>query len=192
MLILGLYILAWWILAFLKFFDIFIVNWDCFLHILYDLPLDIIQNLFLHAPVFVKFGLLIMSVFFGGTAGFPYLAGLIAIILAVYIIDYSASVLYPKAHRKWCKRRKECNYRYVSKKINRMFCNISLFECKKEKPEKCKKEKNIMDILTEMFPFGSSLFGSLFKDTTPEDNKENRFPYVFGFKEPEYRKELKL
>ena len=37
----------------------------------------------------------------------PYLAGLIAIILAVYIIDYSASVLYPKAHRKWCKRRKE-------------------------------------------------------------------------------------
>lgn len=193
MLILALYILAWWILAFIKFIDVFITNWDCFLHILYDLPLDIIQNTFLHSPAPVKLGLLIMLVYFGGTAGFPYLAGIIAIILAIYIIDYSFSVIYPKAHRKWCKRRKECNYKHVGKKIGRILCNIGLHECKNVKPEKCKKEKNIMDILTDMFPFLSNLFGDIFGDGNIQDSyREDRFPYVFGAKEPEYRKELRL
>lgn len=193
MLILALYILAWWILAFVKFLDVFVTNWDCFLHILYDLPLDIIQNSFLHAPAPFKFLLLIISVYFGGTAGFPYLAGIIGIILAVYIIDYTFSVVYPKAHRKWCKRRKECNYKHVAKKIGRILCNIGLHECEKAKPEKCKKEKNIMDILTDIFPFLSKLFGDIFGDGNVQESKrENRFPYVFGAKEPEYRKQLRL
>jgi len=192
MLIAALFILAWWIIAFVKFIDVFVTNWDCFLHILYDLPLDIIQNLFLHAPALFKTIFLVLSVTLFGSAGFPLLAGIIGSILAVYIIDYSFSVLYPKAHKKWCKRRRECNYRHVSKKINRIFCNIALHECKKPKPEKCGKDKNIMDILTETFPFLSYFFGDIFGGGNQQDlTKEHIFPYVFGAKEPEYRKKLR-
>jgi hypothetical protein len=187
----ALFVINWWILATIKFVDIFIINMDCFMHIFfYDLPLDIVQNVFLVMPAFVKVLILAGLVYFGGTAGFPYLAGIIAAILGVYIIDYSISVLYPQAHRTWCKRRRACNYKHVWKKIIRMGCNIGLHECgKPPKPKKCKKEKNIIDMFNEMFPLLSRLVGDVFRGNMEyDDNKEDIFPYVYGYKEPEYRK----
>ena len=135
MLVLALYVFAWWVAAFIEFIDIFLVNFTCIYHVFYDLPLDLAQGFFLAVPSWAKIIIVSLLIFImPGTGAFPFLALILAFILAVNVADYAMLIINPKRHRKWCTIRKACHYKHLAKRIKRMTFMFATVYSKTPKP----------------------------------------------------------
>ena len=188
MLIFTLFVLGFWFKGAWELISV-IVRVDCYMHILYDFSLDVIQGSFLSSPSWLK-ALILAALVFINAPGFPALSIIICIILLVNLIDFIILIFYPKDHRKWCKYRKDCNYKYLAKRIVYAVKFFTLKITPKPKPQKC-KNRNSMTEFKSLFPELSGFLENSYEIAKSSREYVYRFPYVRGYTEPDDKKAIR-